>query len=296
VERQIKGQGGVFLRSPDGPLFLRQSKGLAPGDALTVQVTGYADPGKAIPVTSRLLFKSRYAIVTPGAPGKNISKRIRDKDLRDTLQQIAMATMPDGDMGLILRSSCAEADLSEIEDDIAIMVEAAQQVCAVDSEKMECLHQGDTPHLLAWRERTEAALIAKESGSFEDHGVLDMLDGLTDPRHSLDQGAFMFVEPTRALTAIDVNTGSDTSPAATLKANISAAKALPSALRLRGLGGQVTIDFAPLSKKHRRDVEAALRTAFRSDPVDTTLVGWTPLGHFELQRKRERVPVFEVLT
>src|SRR6056297_1678357 len=78
ADRPVKGQGGMFLQTPDGPAFLRQVKGLAPGQPLLVQVTGHAEPGKAMPVTSKLLFKSRYAIVTPAAPGLNISRQIRD--------------------------------------------------------------------------------------------------------------------------------------------------------------------------------------------------------------------------
>ena len=87
--RPVKGQGGMFLTTPDGNAFLRQVKGLAPGDRLLVQVTGFAEPGKAIPVTTRLLFKSRYAIVTPEAPGLNVSRSIRDEDERDRLLEIA---------------------------------------------------------------------------------------------------------------------------------------------------------------------------------------------------------------
>ena len=70
---------------------------------------------------------------------------------------------------------------------------------------------------------------------------------------------------------------------------------MPLALRLRGLGGQIVIDFAPLSKAHRKQIEQALRAAFRTDPIETALVGWTPLGHFELQRKRERLPLGDLL-
>jgi len=66
-------------------------------------------------------------------------------------------------------------------------------------------------------------------------------------------------------------------------------------LRLRGLGGQIVIDFAPMSKKDRRSVEHALKRALREDGVDTIVVGWTPLGHLELQRKRERLPLSELL-
>jgi Rne/Rng family ribonuclease len=101
----------------------------------------------------------------------------------------------------------------------------------------------------------------------------------------------MFVEPTRALVAVDVNTGGDTSPSAALKANLAAARTLPKALRLRGLGGQIVMDVAPMPKKDRRAFEDALRAAFRADAIETALVGWTPLGHYELQRKRERRPV-----
>lgn len=69
ADKPVKGQGGMFLNTPDGSAFLRQVKGLAPGQMLLVQVSGYAEPGKAIPVTQKILFKSRYAIVTPDAPG-----------------------------------------------------------------------------------------------------------------------------------------------------------------------------------------------------------------------------------
>ena len=100
----------------------------------------------------------------------------------------------------------------------------------------------------------------------------------------------MTVEPTRALVAVDINTGGDLSPAAALKVNLAAAAELPRQLRLRGLGGQVTIDFAPLARAERPRVERALARALADDGIETTVAGWTPLGHLELQRKRARRP------
>ena len=83
VDRPMKGQGGVFVKLPDGAMgFLRQVSGLAPGQPVLVQVSGAAEPGKAVPVSMRLLFKSRYAILTPEAPGLNVSRRIRDEAVR----------------------------------------------------------------------------------------------------------------------------------------------------------------------------------------------------------------------
>ena len=78
--------------------------------------------------------------------------------------------------------------------------------------------------------------------------------------------------------------------------NLAALRALPRALRLRGLGGQILVDLAPLAKRDRRRVEDTAKSAFRACPVDTTFAGWTPLGHMELLRKRERLPLHEVLT
>ncbi len=295
AERPVKGQGGMFLTTPDGPTFLRQVKGLAPGAVLVVQVTGYAEPGKAIPVTSRVLFKSRYAIVTPDAPGLNISRSIRDEDERERLLEIAHDVMGDQAHGLILRSCCAGADTQDISEDIETMLAQADQILNDPGTEPETLSDGDGPHILAWRDWTAPAEVVTEPGGFETHGVLDALDSIADEAEALPGGGHLYIQPTRALVAVDVNTGADTSLAAGTKANFACAKALPRALRVRGLGGQITLDLAPMPKKDRRGFEAALRAAFKNDPEETILAGWTPLGHFELQRKRGRLPLAEVL-
>lgn len=294
ADRPVKGQGGMFVSTPDGSAFLRQVKGLSPGAAILVQVTGYAEPGKAIPVTARLLFKSRYAIVTPEAPGLNVSRAIRDDAERDRLLEIAHDAMGDHGFGLILRSACDGAGEDEVAEDVAAMVDLAAKVMADADGPPETLTEGDGPHLLAWRDWTEPAEIVTEPGGFERHGVIEALEASRDPAQPLGGGASMHVEPTRALVAVDVNTA-DGSPAAGLKANIACARTLPRILRVRGLGGQIVIDLAPMPKKDRRVFEQALRAAFRADPEETVLAGWTPLGHYELQRKRGRVPLTEVL-
>ncbi|WP_243614801.1 ribonuclease E/G [Shimia aestuarii] len=291
ADRPVKGQGGMFVKTPDGMGFLRQVKGLAPGQTLLMQVTGMAEDGKAIPVTQKILFKSRYAIVTPEAPGLNISRSIKDDDLRETLLGIAHEVMGGSEMGLILRSSCAEAEAGEIAEDIAAMEEMARAVMADAAGEMEKLTEGDGPHEEAWREWVAPADIVTRAGCFEDHGVLDALEDLKSAKVAMGGGAFLFVEPTRALVAVDVNTGADTSPAAGIKANMAAAREIPRQLRLRGLGGQVTIDLAPMPKKERRPFETALRAALKADGIDTVMAGWTPLGHYELQRKRARVAI-----
>lgn len=290
-DRPIKGQGGMILRLPNGQsAFLRHAKGLRPGQPLCVQVNGYAEQGKAVPVTDRILFKSRYTIITPEKPGKNISRQITNDDRRDALLAIVHDVFQ-SEYGLILRSSCEDADDAEIAEDIHAMETMAATVLAdKEGDAPATLTEGDGPHILAWREWYQQADVVTTSGCFETHGVLDQLIALRDPHFRLGEGS-MYVEPTRALVAVDVNTGNDMSPAAALKTNLAAAQALPRALRLLGLAGQIAVDFVSVSKVHRKQVEQTLRAAFRSDPIETSLVGWTSMGLFELQRKRERAPI-----
>ena len=296
--RAAKGQGGCFVELGGGRGFLRQAKGLAPGDALLVQVSGAAEPGKAPPVTPRIIHKSRHAIVTPGAPGLNVSRSIRDEAERDRLELLLRETAagverPDG-AGIILRSAAEGAPEDEVAADIEAMCALALQVAGDAGTGPELLVAGDGAHVSAWREMPEGAALDRDPGSFARLGVLEMLDGLLAAEVPLGGGATMHVEPVRALTAVDVNTGADLSMAAGLKASLAAARALPRQLRLRGLGGQVVIDFAPFPKKDRRTVEQALVGAMRTG-AGGSVIGWTGLGHLELTVKRERMPLAEAL-
>ncbi|KAF0675648.1 ribonuclease E/G [Profundibacterium mesophilum] len=297
ADRPMKGQGGIVLKLADGARgFLRQSKGIAPGDALTVQTTGHAEPGKATPVTPDILFKSRFVIVTPGRPGYNVSRSLRDDERRDELLALVHDVAgPPADLGLILRSAAETGSDEDIADDILATIATARAILAEDGNAPELLLDGPDPHALAWRDWQMPDAIETDADAFDRLGVIDAIDALRGPAVELGGEGRMYVEATRAMVTVDVNTGADTSLAAGLKANIAAIRALPAQLRCRGLGGQVTIDLAPMAKKERRTIEQVLRAAFRADSVDTILAGWTPLGCFELQRKRERLPLHETL-
>ncbi len=290
--RPMKGQGGMFLDLGAGNGFLRGAKGSAPGTPLLVQVTGWAEAGKAPGLTQKVLFKSRYAIVTPNAPGINLSRSIRDEEARVELLEVAHEIMEGADHGLILRSQAETADLAEVAEDVAEMRSLADAVLGdATGNSPELLVDGPDAHLLAWRDWPKPDLFADQPGSFDAHGVASMISTALAAKQPLSEGAFAYIEPTRALVAVDVNTGRDSSPAAGLKANIALARDLPRLLRLRGLAGQITLDLAPMPKKDRGQFEQVLRAAFKRDGTETALAGWTPLGHFELQRQRDRLPV-----
>jgi len=60
ADRPVKGQGGMFVTTPDGAAFLKQVKGLSPGQTILVQVAGHAEDGKAIPATQKAVVQEPF--------------------------------------------------------------------------------------------------------------------------------------------------------------------------------------------------------------------------------------------
>ena len=297
TERLMKGQGGVFVRLPGEQRgYLRDRSGLREGQPILVQIAGVAEDGKAIPLTRRVLFRGRFGLVTPDAPGINVSRRIRDDDLRSQLQTIGQNALKDRAYGLILRSAAASAEAAAIEDELATMLDLAERIMAETAGPPELLLDAPDPWEQAWLDWAEPEPDTVEQGddSFDMFGVSEAVDRILSDRVELPAGASAFIQPTRALVAVDVNTGHDTTPAAALKANIALVRDLPRQLRLRGLGGQIVVDFAPMPKRDRATLDQILRAAFRGDATETTLIGWTSMGLYEISRKRDRIPLAQL--
>lgn len=296
VDRVLKGQGGAFIRLPCGQSgYLRGRMTVTEGQPIIVQVSAVAEPGKAIPLTARMRLKGRLVITTPGVSGVNLSRRIRDKDLRMRLQTLVDEALAayDAAPGVIIRSAAAHADEAAIQAELADQLALAGDIARSISGPPALLAEGPDPETLAYREWSDPPVDAVDDSAdgFMILGISDALDALARPEVALPDGGHAMIEPTRALVAVDVNTGADNSPAAALKANLAFARDLPRQLRLRGLGGKVVIDFAPISKTARPRLEAALQQAFRQNVGEVRLIGWTRLGLYEINRKRDRVPL-----
>lgn len=351
VGRPAKGAGGAFVELDGGGTgYLRSAGETRQGQRLAVQVIAAAEPGKAPPVTTEIVSKTRRFLLTIGKPGVNVSRAIHPDAEKDRLKAFADRWVaehmlpgnryalpePADAHGLVVRTAAAGAPEHELARELgellhgwkrfagpglppgggmaecpgAVLWHALHEWTAplpdlyIENNPVPTLKMGadglpqDGAHeeiAMADADFWERHRHVAEPDLFAQHGVWDEIERLRSPRVDLPDGAWMAIEPTRAMVTVDVNTGETFEAAAALKANLAAAKELPRQLRLRGLGGQVAVDFAPLKKMDRRRIEEALKGAFRRDPVETTLAGWTPLGNFEIQRKRERRPLAEVL-
>lgn len=116
----------------------------------------------------------------------------------------------------------------------------------------------------------------------------------------LKSGAYLIIQPTEALTVIDVNTGKNIAKKDVqenfLKVNKEAAVEIARQLRLRNISGIVVVDFMNLtSKEGKEELLSTFRAALRQDPVPTQLVDMTKLGLVEVTRKKVRKSLMESL-
>jgi ribonuclease G len=116
----------------------------------------------------------------------------------------------------------------------------------------------------------------------------------------LKSGAYLIIEPTEAMTVIDVNTGKNIAKKAAqenfLKINKEAALEIARQLRLRNISGMIMVDFINLTAKEaEEELLECFRTALKQDPVPTQLVDMTRLGLVEITRKKVRKSLAENL-
>lgn len=127
------------------------------------------------------------------------------------------------------------------------------------------------------------------------------LEAALSERVWLKSGGYLVIQPTEALTVIDVNSGkyearSRTEEETALKINREAAEEIALQLRLRNLSGIIVVDFINMEEwAHCQEIMNRLRELAKKDKVRTAVVDMTPLGLVEITRKKTTKPLWEQL-
>ncbi|MBN8191121.1 Rne/Rng family ribonuclease [Bacillus sp. NTK074B] len=151
------------------------------------------------------------------------------------------------------------------------------------------------------REKWGFELYQGQENIFKYYNVHSAWDTALKKIAWLENGGFLVIESTEAMTVVDVNsgkfTGKDNLEDTILYTNKLAAKEMAKQLTIRNLSGMILIDFIDMKKEsHRMEVMDSLSEALVSDRQRTTIVGFTKLGILELTRKRTRLPLSASLT
>lgn len=133
------------------------------------------------------------------------------------------------------------------------------------------------------------------------YSLASLLEKTLWKRAYLKSGAYLVIEPTEAMTVIDVNSGKSikgkNAEEQFLKINIEAAKEIARQLRLRNISGIVMIDFINMKEEsHNHELMKNLAEYVRTDPVRTTVVDMTKLGLVELTRQKGKRALHEVFS
>ena len=308
---------------------------IKPGDELLVQVKKDAAKTKDPLLTANLSFSGRYFSLTfSGNGGLRCSHSLSEKQRSFVQEALRDVAVPEG-MTLVARTvSGTVSDPSLlVQDAQSLQKQAERLVCAGKTRTVFSLLLSRQPGYLKRLEDCSAAFPDKIVtddpnvhtlllGWLRKHrpdaeGVLSFytdnklplsrLYGLSGQiREALERrvwmksGGYLVIEPTEALTVIDVNTGKfdrKKSGAETFYlTNQEAAKEVARQLRLRNLSGIVLVDFINMEeKKEQSRLLELLRHLVQADPIPVRVVDMTPLGLVEITRKKEEPPLAELL-
>ena len=322
-----------------GPLKMRRSSGsisdlVVPQQRVLVQVMKEPTGNKGPRLTGNISLPGRYVVLLPFGRGVNLSRRIRSEAERNRLRALAILVKPAG-MGILVRTEAdgmPEEQIIEDLDNLQRQWEGIQQDVAttrqptlLDRERdfvqrvLRDLYSDEVnrivtdtndglrrikQHLLNWsdgkipsglmldhhRERTPILEYFRVNA-----GIREALK----PRVDLPSGGYVIIEPTEALTVIDVNSGSftksQTSRETVLWTNCEAAVEIARQVRLRNIAGVIVVDFIDMdTRRDQLQLLEHFNKALRSDKSRPQIAQLTELGLVELTRKRQGQSIYEL--
>ena len=291
------------------------------GDEIMVQITKAAVGKKGAKVTTNLSFIGKYLVYMPNSDFIGVSLKIGDDELRKNMIFGARRMLDKGE-GVIIRTAApfvvkgvksdelnhyrkiyasikerfASARVGELlYSDSPLymrvlrdtMLSAGDEVYAGNRKLGEsiCGYIPPNVKLTVHDEHTDLML---------SYGIAAQFLASLERKVELENGAYLIIDRTEALTAIDVNTGKftgeDSLEDTVYCTNILAAREIARQVKLRNLGGLFVVDFIDMTdEKHCEAIVAELDRALRRDKVKCKVLPMSRFGLVEFTRKRTGV-------
>lgn len=335
ISKGIKGY--YSLEDNKNHIFLnkKNTDKVCQGDLILVQVEKDAVKTKAPILTSNIELNGRYIALGRETSGINISKKIKDKKLVKAIKNI-LSEFDCGDYGLVARTNCESLYENEIFDEDLLRNETAQlideyhkilQIAPTRTAFSMLYGKNDSFIELVLNTRLEnlSEILTDDPDVYNklilnDSKIKDKIRFYTDELLSLNKlynvelqikdalkervwlksGGYLVIQPTEALTVIDVNTGKFIAgkdrEAGFFKVNCEAAVEIAKQLRLRNYSGIIIVDFIDMkTEEYNNNLMELLNNVVLKDSVKTTVIDKTKLGLVELTRKKVKKPLYEQL-
>lgn len=308
------------------------------GQALVVQVTKDPIGSKGARLTTHLSVPSRHLVYMPEAGHHGVSQRIEDEQERERLRELIELCQSEQEIevagGFIVRTAAENvgrdelfADMhfllrlwrkvsermvtasapSVIYSDLPLFIRTLRDLMRDDIEKVRIDSRENYLKMLEFAEEFMPDAKARieyypgERPIFDLYSVEDEIQKALGRKVQLKSGGYLVIDPTEAMTTIDVNTGGYVGhrnlEETIFKTNLEAANAIARQLRLRNLGGIIIVDFIDMEDtEHQRQVLRVLEKALERDHAKTKCTGVTELGLVQLTRKRTRESLEQTLS
>lgn len=296
------------------------------GQVLLVQVIKEERGNKGAALTTYLSLAGRYCVLMPNnARGGGVSRKITNAADRKRLKGIvSKLPLPTG-MSVIVRTAGKERTSLEIKRDYDYLIKTWVQIrdTTMESSAPALIHEEGNLIKRALRDMytrdIEEILIegeaeykmardfmkmltpshAKKVKLYKDetiplffrYQVEAQLEALHSNIVQLKSGAYLVMDQTEALVAIDVNSGRATKERnieeTALKTNLEAADEIARQLRLRDMAGLVVIDFIDMEEaRNNHAIERRMKEALKRDRARVQMGRITGFGLMELSRQR----------
>ena len=323
--------GFLPLKDLSNDFFKKNSEGkkectLKEGQEIIVQVTKEERGTKGAALTTQIGLAGRFIVLIPNSSRSGgISRRISGDEREQIKQALDSINIPDN-MSAIVRTNGLGRSSEELSLDLAYLLalweeinktipEAPSPALIYRDDKLivrvvkdyfkddiEEILIDDKDTYIEAKEFIESVipdhadkvkLYDEEIPLFNRYQIESQIELAFQREISLSSGGSIVIDPTEAMTAVDVNSerstkGKDIEDTA-YKTNLEAAKEVARQLRLRDVGGLVVIDFIDmLDTSHQEKVESAFRKAVYSDRARVQISGISKFGLLEVSRQRLR--------
>jgi ribonuclease E len=293
---------------------------------IIVQVTKEERGTKGAALTTQIALAGRFLVLIPNSDrAGGISRRISGEERDDIKEALKSLNIPEG-MGAIVRTAGLGRSSEELSLDLAYLLALWGQISqtTVEAPSPSLIYRDDKLIVRVvkdyFRDDIEEILIDdqatydeakqfinavipdhadkvkyydEEIPLFNRYQIESQIELAFQREISLPSGGSIVIDPTEAMTAVDVNSarstkGKDIEDTA-FQTNLEAAKEVARQLRLRDVGGLIVIDFIDMSETSNQEkVENAFRKAVHGDRARVQISGISRFGLLEISRQRLR--------
>jgi ribonuclease G len=303
------------------------------GQDIVVQITKEPVGKKGFRVTSKVSIPGRYLVLMPFGSRIGISKKIYNSREKRRLRSLVRSSMPKG-FGIIIRTVAMNQDDKLILDDLNNLISTWNEISAkLKTDKAPSLLYKDASTLnsvirdlfrdevnkvivdskklhkeiISYLEITSPEFLPRVqlySGNqplFDSYNIEKQIQETMRRKVWLKNGGYIIIEPTEAMTVIDVNSGkyakSKDQEVNSLATNVEAAVEIVRQVRLRDIGGIIVIDFIDLyDDRNKKKLFEEVRREFRKDRAKVTVLPISDFGLCQITRQRVRQNIIHTVS